>query len=140
VTGHKHAALMLQYAQDAAETVRPWERWENRNPTFNRPDQWGALIDHPEWNPAIEYRRKPKTIRIGEFDVPEPLTWAEACKTLTEDSEVWFVGIEFGEPKACMRKFLHVGDVVVNTRTVHTTREAAELHARALLTLLEPRK
>ena len=28
MTAHKHAALMLQYAQDAMETDRPWERWE----------------------------------------------------------------------------------------------------------------
>ena len=27
---HKHADLMLQYAEDAMETDRPWERWEWR--------------------------------------------------------------------------------------------------------------
>ena len=25
---HKHAELMMQYAQDAMETDKPWERWE----------------------------------------------------------------------------------------------------------------
>ena len=25
---HKHAALMMQYAQDAMETENPWERWQ----------------------------------------------------------------------------------------------------------------
>ena len=25
---HIHADLMLQYAQDAMETDKPWERWE----------------------------------------------------------------------------------------------------------------
>ena len=25
---HIHADLMLQYAQDAQETDKPWERWE----------------------------------------------------------------------------------------------------------------
>ena len=30
MTAHKHAALMLQYAQDAVETAKPWERWELR--------------------------------------------------------------------------------------------------------------
>jgi len=28
MTAHKHADLMLQYAQDAMETDKPWERWE----------------------------------------------------------------------------------------------------------------
>lgn len=28
MTAHKHAAAMLQYAQDAAESVTPWEMWE----------------------------------------------------------------------------------------------------------------
>ena len=26
---HKHAELMMQYAQDAMETDKPWERWES---------------------------------------------------------------------------------------------------------------
>lgn len=29
-TPHTHAHNMLLYAQDAAETDRPWERWEMR--------------------------------------------------------------------------------------------------------------
>lgn len=28
MTAHKHANLMMQYAQDAAESVTPWEMWE----------------------------------------------------------------------------------------------------------------
>ena len=31
MTAHKHADLMLQYAQDAAKTEEPWERWEYNN-------------------------------------------------------------------------------------------------------------
>lgn len=26
--GHIHAAAMAEYAKDAAETDKPWERWE----------------------------------------------------------------------------------------------------------------
>ena len=32
MTAHKHANLMLQYAQDAMETDKPWERWEVKAP------------------------------------------------------------------------------------------------------------
>ena len=30
MTAHKHAALMLQYAEDAQTTDKPWELWEMR--------------------------------------------------------------------------------------------------------------
>ena len=28
---HKHAELMMQYAQDAMETIEPWRNWEAYN-------------------------------------------------------------------------------------------------------------
>lgn len=79
MTAHKHAALMLQYAQDAAETQRPWDRWENSNPTMN-PRTWSACIDHPEWNPAIEYRRGPKRTIVNGALIVAPRDTAPALK------------------------------------------------------------
>ena len=32
MTAHKHADLMLQYAQDAMETDKSWEWWEVKVP------------------------------------------------------------------------------------------------------------
>jgi hypothetical protein len=32
---HKHAKLMALYAEDAAETDKPWERWEYNNQKIN---------------------------------------------------------------------------------------------------------
>ena len=55
-TPHPHAALMAQYAADAAETDTPWERWQNRQ--AGEAD-WRDLTGSPVWSPVFEYRRKP---------------------------------------------------------------------------------
>lgn len=55
MTAHKHAQLMALYAKDAAETDRPWERWECRSRTVN----WISMVAHPSWGLDSEFRRKP---------------------------------------------------------------------------------
>lgn len=69
MTAHKHAALMLQYAQDAMETDKPWERWELR-PRGN--EQWHACSGRISFNERCEYRRKPKTLTYT-VTIPEPM-------------------------------------------------------------------
>lgn len=68
MTAHKHARLMLHYAQDAAETNKPWERWE----VAASSNKWEALHNHPGWLNAYEYRRKPRTLTYT-VTIPEPL-------------------------------------------------------------------
>jgi hypothetical protein len=68
MSAHKHAALMLQYAQDAAETETPWERWE-----WRRGHGWIDMTGSPLWVNEYEYRRKPRTININGLEVPEPM-------------------------------------------------------------------
>lgn len=74
---HVHAALMLQYAQDAAETDRPWERWETSESKTKIGDEWvddwEDLTENPDWNPAVGYRRKSKVHRISGIEIPAPL-------------------------------------------------------------------
>lgn len=55
---HVHAELMAQYAQDALETDKPWERWE-----FKRliDDFWHDCVEHPAWTINFDYRRKPES-------------------------------------------------------------------------------
>lgn len=55
---HKHAELMMQYAQDAIEADKPWERWQVR---VNK--HWHDLYENPQWIAALEYRRKTLTSR-----------------------------------------------------------------------------
>lgn len=50
---HKHAELLMQYAQDAMETDDPWRRWEWRYDA-----EWIDCIDNITWSNHIDYRRK----------------------------------------------------------------------------------
>ena len=68
MTAHKHAALMMQYAQDWAETDTPWKRWEVAAPG----DKFVSLFNHPYWDEKYEYRRKPRTLTYT-VTMPEPL-------------------------------------------------------------------
>lgn len=54
---HPHAELMALYAKDAAETDKPWERWE----WFNVPaNSWVLCKRNPAWMKGQKYRRKPE--------------------------------------------------------------------------------
>ena len=68
MTTNKHAALMLQYAQDWAETDEPWERWEVA--AFG--NKFVPLHVHPGWREEHEYRRKPNMMTYT-VTIPEPL-------------------------------------------------------------------
>ena len=59
MTRHIHADLMMQYAQDALETDKPWERWEIAEADSNCPT-WRSPDSALAWWPAYQYRRKPK--------------------------------------------------------------------------------
>ena len=83
---HKHAALMLQYAQDWAETDEPWKRWE----VTSHRNEWVALCGHPCWKEESEYRRKPRTLTYT-ITIPEPLREAP------EVGEVYYVAATYAE-------------------------------------------
>ena len=50
---------MRLYAEDAAETDKPWERWE-----FGSGDHWVSLANQPGWMTEYEYRRIPQPIKV----------------------------------------------------------------------------
>ena len=71
---HIHAASMKLYAEDAAETDKPWERWEARH-LFSKPGLgWCKCVDNPGWSNSFEYRRKRKMRVVNGFSVPAPET------------------------------------------------------------------
>lgn len=74
MTAHKHAALMLQYAKDAMETDKPWERWE-----VAAPNEWKGCEMSPSWSEDHNYRRKPKTIKVGKWEFPKPIEQPLGC-------------------------------------------------------------
>ena len=126
MTAHKHAALMLQYAQDAAETDKPWERWEFKV----KPDVWCNLSEHPAWLEHKEYRRKPQMIKVGKWKFPKPLTEAPEEGTVYWTIEAGgrngfyaerYKWLQNGEDESCIRQDL-----------IHLSEAAAQAHADAL--------
>ena len=126
MTAHKHAALMLQYAQDAAETDTPWERWEFKTDG----DTWVELIKNPSWFEDRKYRRKPQVIRVGRHEFPKPITEAPEEGTVYWTIEVGgrngfyvehYKWLQNGEDESCIRQGL-----------IHLTEASAQTHADVL--------
>lgn len=127
---HTHADLMLAYAQDAQESDTPWLLWEYK---YLPNDGWLSLKNNPTWLYYVEYRRKVKTIRIGNYDVPAPLRVAPE-----KSKSYYFVEISYAT-LACVTTWIN--DTTDNFRLdsgiCHLARESAELHAKALISLTE---
>lgn len=131
MTAHKHADLMLQYAQDAAETDRPWERWEVRIAADVQPNAvFERLFSHPKWYTNNEYRRKPQVIRVGRYEFPEPITEMPKEGTIywTINLSRWhgfyaerYKWLQNGEDESCIRQGL-----------IHLSEAAAQAHADVL--------
>lgn len=64
---NRHHELIAQYCEDWKTNPEPWRLWE-----WNDGDGWAPFTNHPKWDHENDYRRRPRTIRIGEYDVPEP--------------------------------------------------------------------
>ena len=123
--GHIHAELMAQYAEDAKQHDRPWELWQHGDH-----EVWVGCTYNPAWFTDHSYRRKPQTIMLGEYEVPEP------CREVPETGQkVWAIHpINRVEPftwynsKACHD--------ALESGFVHLTEEAAEKHYEAFKNLL----
>lgn len=95
----------------------------------------------PNWDQNIEYRFKPKTIKVGEHEFPEPMRVAPIACT-----EYWTVEIRSGGAVvegtvAKVANYFWYGDAqdvaCLRAGICHLTKEAAEQHAKALIALTE---
>ena len=128
---HPHAGLMMKYAEIAQTTDKPWEHFEVRQ---NDSYVWEAIYVPIPFYDNMEYRLKPeppKTIRIGEYDVPEPVR-----EPLEDDKEYWGVD-PMAEELAWKYKWHNALFCNLRLRRglIHLTKEAAVIHAKALLSL-----
>ena len=125
-TAHKHAHNMALYAQDALETETPWERWEM---AFADSLPWHGMDSHPGWIKHYEYRRKPQTIRIGDIDVPKPMSTAPVI-----GSVYWLVCFE-SDNFACALVWRDDKEdrLRLERRLCHATEEATTANAKALI-------
>ena len=121
---HKHAALMAEYAKDAAETETPWKRWE-----FFYGTVWHECSTAMSWDECTQYRRKPRTININGFEVPEPMREAPEVGTA-------FYVPNLSEPDNPNKSGWHqcyLKQGWLCSGLAHASREAAVIHAEALL-------
>lgn len=125
---HIHADLIEQYAQDAMTTEEPWKLWECFREISG---EWNTCNEALAFFSNKKYRRKPRTIRIGEFDVPEPLrvepNVGSYYRVPSLISRVMFDGYHWSGDsydKLWLRDGL-----------IHLSEEAAVLHARAIISL-----
>ena len=125
MTKHPHAENMALYAQDALETDKPWERWEVEYPACI----WTPLDNHPEWNSHAKYRRKPRTITINGYEVPEPVR-----EPLDVGDHYWTFSpfTSTGVYRSTWHNF-DVDRCAMINGFIHLTEEAALAHAEALL-------
>lgn len=123
---HVHADAMLAYAQDAMETYKPWERWESN---FHRSSSWIPMEQHPAWLKDHNYRRKPRTIKVNGFDVPEPMREVPESGCCVFSPSL--------DDKHFVYEFVFTGASEWRARLfqrglIHETREAAAKHAMAM--------
>lgn len=132
MTKHVHAELMRLYAEDAMETDKPWKHWEQWGKKRSG-DGWVQMLAHPRWVPAIQYRRKPKVISINGHEVPEPLREAPP-----HGETIFAVALTMSDN---VTRFIWAGPnsqlEMLRRGILHTTPEAAKLHARAILSFTQ---
>ena len=120
--GHIHAAAMAEYAKDAAETDKPWERWE-----FSHEGRgYTSFLGHPNWHKDDKYRRKPKVILINGHEVPEPHR-----TPLKNDEVYWTLSLVRGATSAHWQDD-GIDNHYLENGFIHLTKEAAEKHFNAL--------
>ena len=116
---------MRDYAQDAAETYKPWERWQWKhaeNETWHNPKIALAFIEE------YDYRRKPRVIIINGIEVPEPM------REKPEIGDIYYVPqvrYTFVEQLKWAGNWIDIFNL--NSGLVHLTESAALSHVNALL-------
>ncbi len=123
---HKHADLMLEYAQDAQETETPWDRWE-----IEVDGEWiNCSITTKMFDQFTNYRRKQKLIIINGIEVPEPMRVAPHIGTdyfyVRLNGKDTFDNQTSWDDSAFDKRMLSRG-------ICHLTEDAARKHTEALL-------
>ena len=128
---HKHADLMMQYAHDAQETDKPWERWQYQTGPMQEGDVWKNCFPNPSFDEVYKYRRKPKMISVTLAN-GEVVSWPEPHKgDLNVGQHCYLVKHNGDVEHVCFAIHSH-NNMAVMFGMVHLTKEAAEQHSHAL--------
>ncbi|KMJ44687.1 hypothetical protein AB204_13000 [Xenorhabdus khoisanae] len=127
---HIHADLISEYARLSHITDKPWEYFQYR---YGDGNDWLEYDNDFGFHPEVDYRLKPRTIKIGDIEVPEPVR-----EPLEECTRYYCPDINtYGTSDADY----HLWDGDGNDKDrlqnglIHLDRESAELHAKALIAL-----
>lgn len=87
--------------------------------------------EHANISKGVKYRIKPHTIRIGEYDVPEP------CREPLEKGDLyWVAALNKDSP---LHEYTwdddRIDTVWLLRGIIHRTQEAADIHSKALISL-----
>lgn len=135
MSGHRYAAEMLQYAEDAAVMEKPWENWEYRLAG----GEWFTQQSHPRWVLGTEYRRRPRTILLVNEHVIAP---AKANMTFEKYQKVaggmdknfyWPNLREPQKPNSVVDPHTASAEQLFRAGMLHETTSGAEQLAYALL-------
>ncbi|BET96492.1 hypothetical protein [Xenorhabdus taiwanensis] len=126
---HIHADLISEYARLAHITDKPWEYFQVKYEVNNK---WEFCISDISFNHSFAYRLKPRIIKIGEYDVPEPVSepLEKYTRYYVPDIDDWVIqnaSLIWTNDDSDMH-YLQCG-------LIHLDRESAELHAKALISL-----
>jgi len=95
--------------------------------------RWVELQKPPKYQ-SVKVKVKPKTININGVEVPEP------AKSLLQGEKYWVPNLTIDDGWTTQFTFNHSyrSDTHIDMGFAHRTEEAAELHARALLSFTRP--
>lgn len=125
--GHKHAVMMAEYARIAAEHEEPWVFFQHR---LEGGEEWLDCSNNVAWVVCNEYRLKPRTIRIGEIDVPMPE------KTEPKHGAAYFFPVVKGNGHLSVIDCWEGREdqkITLRRGLLHLSNEAAYIHAKALI-------
>ncbi|MBC8947416.1 hypothetical protein [Xenorhabdus indica] len=136
MTKHIHADLMSEYARLAQITDKPWEYFEYSFEFVVGSLYWNPCEKEISFNKDTLYRLKPKTIKIGEYNVPEPIR-NELEINAGEIYHVPYFLNGFADAYRCI--WIGNDHEIKRLRNglIHKDRESAELHAKALISLTQ---
>jgi len=126
MTKHKHADIMMEYAQVAQESETPWEEFELWD---SGAKIWRELVCSPSFREMHLYRRKQKMSKIGEHEYPA------AIAELPEFDVEYFYP-DMMEHSLC-RRLVYEGppahDNILRRGMLHHTKENAIAHTKAII-------
>ena len=122
---HKHAEILRAIAED--KDVKLHSRHNAESPwTFANHDAFFYYLSEPRHG---DFRIVPKTIKIGDVDVPEPMRIAPEVGT-----KYWYISFyDVGGVSACFWCGSKTDNQLLKLGTCHLTEAAARTHAEAII-------